>query len=58
VEGLDAKLLMSLRDENIPDFIIFEDDNLDAGDLKGISDFFIHRGFKLNSDSGICMATR
>jgi len=58
VEGLDAKLLMSLRDENIPDFIIFEDDNLDASDLRSISDFFIHRGFKLNSDSGICMATR
>ena len=58
VEGLDAKLIMSLKDENIPDFIIFEDNNLDADDLKNISDFLIRKGFNLNSDSGICMATR
>jgi hypothetical protein len=58
VEGLDAKLLMSLKSEHLPDFIIFEDNNLDESDEKSIPNFFTSKGFKLHSENGICMATR
>lgn len=55
VEGLDAKLLMSLKEENIPNFIIFEDYNLDPEEFSRVSNFFRDRGFKLHSEAGICM---
>ena len=55
VEGLDAKLLMSLKDEHIPNFIIFEDYNLDTDEFSRVSNFFKDKGFKLHSEAGICM---
>lgn len=55
VEGLDAKLLMSLKEENIPNFIIFEDYNLDPEEFSRVSTFFRDKGFKLHSEAGICM---
>ena len=58
VEGLDAKLLMSLKDEHIPNFIIFEDYNLDPEEFSRVSNFFKDRGFKLHSEAGICMASK
>lgn len=58
VEGLDAKLLMSLKEENIPNFIIFEDYNLDPEEFNRVSNFFRDKGFKLHSEGGICMASK
>ena len=58
VEGLDAKLLMSLKDEHLPNFIIFEDYNLDPEEFSRVSNFFKDRGFKLHSEAGICMASK
>ena len=58
VEGLDAKLLMSLKEENIPNFIIFEDYNLDPEEFSRVSTFFRDKGFKLHSEAGICMASK
>jgi hypothetical protein len=58
VEGLDAKLLMSLKEENIPNFIIFEDYNLDPDEFSRVSTFFRDKGFKLHSEAGICMASK
>jgi hypothetical protein len=55
VEGLDAKLLMSLKEENIPNFIIFEDYNLEPDEFNLVSTFFKNKGFKLHSENGICM---
>jgi hypothetical protein len=55
VEGLDARLLMSLKEENIPNFIIFEDYNLDPEEFVRVSTFFKDKGFKLHSEAGICM---
>ena len=58
VEGLDAKLLMSLKEEHIPNFIIFEDYNLDPEEFNRVSTFFRDKGFKLHSEGGICMASK
>ena len=58
VEGLDAQLLMSLRDENIPNFIIFEDFNLSEKDREGILDWGNHKGFTHHSEAGIAMFNR
>ena len=58
VEGLDAKLLMSLKDEHIPNFIIFEDYNLDPEEFNRVSTFFKDKGFKLHSEAGICMVSK
>ena len=58
VEGLDAKLLMSLKEEHIPNFIIFEDYNLDPEEFNRVSTFFKDKGFKLHSEAGICMVSK
>jgi len=58
VEGLDAKLLMSLNEEYIPNFIIFEDFNLLVDENKEITEWFSLRGFNLHSEGGICMAKK
>ncbi len=58
VEGLDAKLLMSLNEEYIPNFIIFEDFNLLVDEKQEIIDWFSLRGFNLYSEGGICMAKK
>ena len=55
VEGLDAKLLMSLKSENLPNFIIFEDFNLDPEEKIEITSWFEDRNYKLHSEGGICM---
>lgn len=58
VEGLDVKLLMSLKKENIPNFIIFEDFNLTDNERSEINKWISDHGFKSNSEGGICMITR
>jgi hypothetical protein len=58
VEGLDAKLLMSLKVEHIPNFIIFEDFNLQQDEKDGILRWGKDKGFTHHSESGIAMFTR
>jgi hypothetical protein len=58
VEGLDAQLLMSLKDENIPNFIIFEDFNLSEKDREDILAWGKNKGFLHHSEAGIAMFNR
>lgn len=58
VEGLDVKLLLSLKEEYIPDFIIFEDFNLTEEDLIAINKWIEVRKFTKHSQDGICMITK
>ena len=58
VEGLDAKLLISLKDQNIPNFIIFEDYNLSPEDSESINKWIIDKNFIKHSQDGICMITK
>lgn len=58
VEGLDAKLIMSMDERYIPNFIIFEYANLEEQEIEEINIWLRLRNFKLYSDRGITMATR
>jgi hypothetical protein len=58
VEGLDVQLLVSLKKEYIPDFIIFEDYNLSEEDRISIGDWIKQNNFKSHSEGGICMLNR
>lgn len=60
VEGLDSKLIMSIDETKIklPNFIIFEDFNLNESEKNIIYDYLKVRGFVLKSDGGICEAVR
>lgn len=58
VEGLDVKLLLSMKPEFIPNFIIFEDFNLSEDD-KVLIDLWIRKnGFSKHSENGICMLNK
>lgn len=60
VEGLDAKLIMGI-DENrieLPNFIIFEDYNLNDIDKNEIYSWLLIRGYSIFSESGICEAVK
>jgi len=60
VEGLDAKLIMSIDESKIklPNFIIFEDFNLNEDEKKEIYSYLENRNYKLKSEGGICEAIR
>ena len=59
VEGLDAKLLMSINEKyELPKFIIFEDFNLPTEEKEEINKWLTLKGFSLHSENGICMATK
>jgi hypothetical protein len=58
VEGLDVKLLLSLKDEHIPNFIIFEDYNLSDDDRVLIQTWIEKNKFKKHSEAGICMLNK
>lgn len=58
VEGLDAQLIMSLEEKNIPPFIIFEDFNLPENEKDDIYNWLRFRGFTLHSEGGICLANK
>lgn len=55
VEGLDVKLLLSLKKEYIPKFIIFEDHNLSQEDFINIEKWILDNNFVRTSQNGICM---
>lgn len=58
VEGLDAKLLLSLKNEYIPNFIIFEDFNLPQEEKDAILSWGKEKGFLHHSEAGIAMFNR
>ena len=58
VEGLDAKLLLSLESDYLPNFIIFEDGNLNPEEKTEIFSWFEDLNYKLHSESGICMSIK
>jgi hypothetical protein len=58
VEGLDVKLLNSLKEEYIPNFIIFEDYNLTDDDRVLIQIWIEKNNFKKHSENGICMLSK
>ena len=58
VEGLDAKLLFSIKDNYLPDFIIFEDFNLPQEEKDGIFKWGEIKGYQHHSEHGIAMFNR
>jgi hypothetical protein len=58
VEGLDAKLLLSLEIDYLPDFIIFEDFNLNPDEKTEIFSWFEGLNYELHSEGGICMSIK
>jgi hypothetical protein len=58
VEGLDAKLLLSLESDCLPNFIIFEDFNLNTDEKTHIFSLFEGLNYKLHSEGGICMSIK
>lgn len=60
VEGLDANLIMGINEEKVslPNFIIFEDYNLDENAKNEIYKWFDQRGYNTFSNAGICEAIK
>jgi hypothetical protein len=58
VEGLDAKLIMSVSSELLPPFIIFEDFNLLSEEKTKIYNYLKNIGYTLHSENGICSAIK
>jgi hypothetical protein len=58
VEGLDAKLIMSVNSTLLPPFIIFEDFNLLPEEKIEIYNYLKNIGYTLNSENGICSAIK
>jgi hypothetical protein len=56
VEGLDGSLIMASN--YLPKFIIFEDFNLLEEEKIKLNTFLKNKGYKLHSESGICMANK
>ena len=58
VEGLDAKLLLAIDSDKLPDFIIYEDFNLDTEENNHLTTYFKSKGYTLHSEGGIGMAKK
>ena len=58
IEGLDAKLILSIKEEYLPNFIIFEDYNLLEDERIKLTKYLTERKYKLKSDAGICLAVK
>lgn len=58
VEGLDVQLLISLKKEYIPNFIIFEDYNLSNEDRELIEKWVNENNFHRISEAGISMLSK
>jgi hypothetical protein len=58
VEGLDAKLLLSIDADKLPDFIIYEDFNLGDDEKNELVSYFENNGYKIHSEGGIGMAKK
>ena len=58
VEGLDAKLILAIKSELLPSFIIFEDYNLKSEEKENLFEYLKNEGFTLHSEKGIAFASR
>ena len=60
VEGLDDKLIMSIDETkvNLPNYVIFEDYNLDNNSKNEIYDWFKNKKYQIYSNDGICEAIK
>jgi hypothetical protein len=58
VEGLDAKLIMSINEIYLPNLIIFEDNNLFQNEKDEIYNWLKSKNYSLHSESGICSASK
>lgn len=58
VEGLDSKLIMSIKDEYSPKLIIFEDNNYNTEQREEIYDYLKNKNYHLHSENGNCMAIK
>lgn len=58
VEGLDGKLILAIDAEKLPDFIIYEDFNLEEEEKKSLTNYLENKGYILHSEGGICMARK
>ena len=58
VEGLDAKLIMSINKQYLPKLIIFEDNNLFQEEKDEIYSWLKNLNYSLHSESGICSASK
>lgn len=58
VEGLDGKLIMAIDPEKLPNFIIYEDFNLDVEEKNVLVKYLEFNGYNLHSEKGITMAKK
>lgn len=58
VEGLDANLIMSIKEEYLPKLIIFEDNNYNSEQREEIYSYLKSKSFQIHSENGNCMATK
>jgi hypothetical protein len=58
VEGLDAKLILAIKKDYLPNFIIYEDANLLEDEKILLTNYLIVNGYTNYSNSGICMSTK
>jgi hypothetical protein len=58
VEGLDAKLILSIDVDKLPDLIIYEDFNLEGDEKNELVNYLKNNGYNLLSENGIGMAKR
>ena len=58
VEGLDAKLILAIESEKLPDFIIYEDFNLEPEEKNTLINYLENKGYILHSEGGIGMARK
>lgn len=58
VEGLDAKLIMSIEKGLLPNFIIYEDFNLQEDERKELQSYLNSQGYHILTEQGISKASR
>ena len=58
VEGLDANLILAIDSDKLPDFIIYEDFNLDEDEKNRLINHLESKGYVLHSEGGIGMARK
>ena len=60
VEGLDAKLIMGIDEKkvNLPNFIIFEDNNFNQDEKNEIYSWLRNKGYDIKSEMGVCEAIK
>jgi len=58
IEGLDAKLILAIKEEYLPNFIIFEDYNLLDDEKNELINYLTSKKYKIKSEAGICLAVK